>query len=422
MKYIALMVVAIIITAGCNKKKSVEKSDMENSESGDSIITSLTITEAQFRNAGIQLGYLNEQNMSESIKVSGYIEVPPQDVAQIATYIGGIVKSILLQEGNFVKKGQAVIILEHPDFIKLQQEYIASKSNLSYLEKEYQRQKLLSENNAGTGKVYQEIESKYNTEKGNVLALKSQLSILSISTDALDKGEITRTISLKAPIDGYVGHFNISVGGYAEPNKSLVDITNNSHLVAHLDVFEKDIVKISNGQKVFINLPNQSIPDIEGQIFWIGKSVSDDTKTISIRANITDNKHVLISGMFVNGFININNLQSKVIPEDAVIRAGEKQYVFMATDAWCANPNAKNGSREALPISSMGKDSVALSYKMIEVQTGSSDNGLVSITLPESESSCIMVIKGAYYLMSQLKSGETIGCCGPEETEEETKK
>ncbi|MBA4054977.1 MAG: efflux RND transporter periplasmic adaptor subunit, partial [Marivirga sp.] len=176
--------------------------------------------------------------------------------------------------------------------------------------------------------------------------------------------------------------------------------------------------KVANGQKVFISLPNQDGQEIEGKIFSIGKSVDYETKTVSVRATIKDDKHILLAGMFVNAFISITDHSAKVIPVEAVVRTGEKQYIFMATDEWCTNPNAKMALMKVnSPQKEMSKDSVALSYKMVEVQTGPSSNGYVGITSLEAISEFIVVVKGSYYLMSQLKSGETVGCCAPEETE-----
>lgn len=398
----------------CGEKEKNKMNEDPKPES-DSLVTSVQITASQFKNAGIKLGYLETRQLSETIKASGYIEVPPQNSAEVSTYIGGVVKSVLVQEGDFVKKGQTVITLEHPDFIKLQQEYIAAKSNFLFLEKEYQRQKELFENNAGAGKIFQETESRYNTEKGNVASLENQLSMLSISTTDLDKGQITRIIALKAPIEGYISHLNISLGAYAEPNKELFAVTDNSHLIVHLKIFEKDVIKVHTGQKIYISLPNQSTQEIEGEIFSIGKGVDNETKTVSVRAEIKDNqKHNLIPGMFVNANINIAENDSKAIPVDAVIRTGEKQYVFMATDEWCTNPNTRiRAAKESVPKTEMSKDSISLSYKMVEVKTSASADGYVGITpLEKISNSNIVVVKGAYFLMSQLKSGETVGCCG----------
>lgn len=230
--------------------------------------------------------------------------------------------------------------------------------------------------------------------------------------------QIINAIALKAPISGYISHLNVSLGAYVEPNKELFDVTDNSKLIASLKIYEKDVVRVRVGQKVYISLPNQSLPATEGKIYTIGKSVDSETKTISVRAEIKPNQqHNLMPGMFVNGSIIVTDKASKAIPSEAIIRTGQKQFIFMATDPWCANPNT-NGMVQNVSLAKtiMPQDSVSLSYKMVEVKTNSSGDGYVGITPVEELSNLnIMVVKGAYFLMSQLKSGETVGCCGPEE-------
>jgi cobalt-zinc-cadmium efflux system membrane fusion protein len=383
------------------------------------VVTSVAITKAQFINAGIQLGRLRDGKLSETIKASGEVAVLPQDYAKVSTYIGGIVKTIRVQEGDYVKKGQTVFTLEHPDYIKLQQEYLVTKNNLNFLEKEYERQKELFENKAAVGKVFQEAESKYNAEKGNIEALRNQLAMLSIPLGALDEGQMLRAISLKSPISGYVGELNISIGAYAEPNIPLLDITNTNNLIVHIDIFEKDVVKVARGQRVEIVLPNQDVKSIQGEITSIGKNVNRKTNTISISAKINDKNDLLIPGMFVKTYISISEVSSTVVPQGAVIRSGSEKYVFMATDEWCASPEkVKSALQVNTPKAEMSQDSISLSYEMIEVKTSSVVDGYIGIVPEKDMSDYVIVVEAAYYLMSQLKSGETVGCCPP--TEEKT--
>ena len=415
---ITVIAISALTLVGCSEQESKQEyvPKVENIIEIESEITSFVITKLQFQNAGIKLGYLREGELSQSIKASGEIAVLPQDYAKASTYIGGVVKEILVQEGDFVKKGQRILILEHPDYVKLQQEYIASKNKLDYLKKEYDRQKELLENKAGSGKVFQQAESLYNAEISNVSALQNELSMLSISIKSLDAGKISRTISLRSPIQGYVGEINTSLGTYAEPNIALFDVTNVNNLIVHIDIFEKDVLKVAKGQKIQINLPNQGGEVIEGEISSIGKTVNRKTNTVSLRAKIKDENTRLIPGMFVNVKMGISDKKSKIIKEDAVIRSGSKQYVFIANEDLCTNPELGNVSLSInSPKTDMSQDSIPLSYEMVEVKTSTAVDGYVGVISKKDISEDVLVVEGAYYLMSQLKSGETVGCCAADE-------
>ena len=132
------------------------------------------------------------------------MEVPPSSIADITAIIGGNVKEIRVFHGDKVKKGQVLAVLEHPDYISLQEEFSEIANKLEFLEKEYNRQKELFENNVGAGKDYQQVKSEYNTAKSRYEGLKSRLHLLNLSTENVKNGSISNTIRIISPINGYV--------------------------------------------------------------------------------------------------------------------------------------------------------------------------------------------------------------------------
>jgi cobalt-zinc-cadmium efflux system membrane fusion protein len=217
-KHIIYILIALFFAA-CKEDTSKTHDDEHGKKDTIITVTYLEITKFQFQSAGLELGPMQLRNMTETVKANGKLDVPPQNFAEVSTYIGGIVKSILVLEGDFVGKGQTVMYLEHPDYVKLQEEYMTMKSQIDFTEKEFLRQQELYFQNVSSGKVFQQAQAKFNAEKSRLSSLENQLNMLSISTAQLDRGIITRSIPLKAPISGYVGHLKTSLGGYAEPIK-----------------------------------------------------------------------------------------------------------------------------------------------------------------------------------------------------------
>ena len=404
------LVILSFLFISCGKQKEQKQEDTGHEEISHEELekTSLEITSFQFKMAGIELGKIEQKGLSETIKASGKIDIPPQNYAEVSTYVGAVVKSILAIEGDFVKKGQTVMVLEHPDLIKLQQEYILAKSNADFLEKEYQRQKELYDEKVSSGKIFQEAETNYNAGKGKLLSLKKQLEMLSISTEALDKGTISSTIQLRAPVEGYIGHIKVSIGAYAEPNKVVFDVINLDDVHLHLSVFEKDVSKIKIGQKVYATVPNQENEPIEAVVFRIGKMIDDNTKAIDIHADIKNKHDGLLPGLFVNAVINIQDKTVSAVPKEAVVRSGEKQYIFIVGSNSISEKTMKNNQFKSDPST----NSIPLNYKMVQVKTRAEALGFIEITpLQQMDEKSQVVIKGAYFLISQLKSGEIEGCC-----------
>lgn len=424
---IVIFVLVLMMTiTSCDKKQestetevSSEIEEVSTHAHTDSIekVTDLQITSKQFKAAGIELGNLQETGLTELLKANGTLDVPPQSTAEVAPYIGGVVRSIGVVQGDFVKKGQGIITLEHPDYIKLQESYVTIKSELDYLEKEYLRQKSLYDDKVNSGKTFQLAESNFNSAKGKLSSLERQLSMLNISIEGLDEGNISQTVLIRAPINGYVSHIHATLGSYAEPNKPLLDIIDNSKIQVNLEIFETDLNKVKVGQKFSCKLTNQDNAEIDGTITKITKNIDNNSKSISVkgRLNNTDNV-VLIPGVFVNATIEVGNSSVTAVPEETIVRSGKNQYVFIV-DRELVNKPPEAG-KDPYSVKDANGNIIPLVYKMIEVKTGMAENDLIEISpYEEIKPEDRMVVKGAYYLISALKSGETVGCCAPAEEE-----
>jgi len=417
---IAVFALAFLFTiASCGKKtESIVTEEVSTHAHTDTIIeavTELQITSKQFKAAGIELGNLQKTGLTEFLKANGTLDVPPQSTAEVSTYIGGVVRSIKSVQGDYVRKGQVVITLEHPDYIILQENYVTLKNEMDYLEKEYLRQKELYEGKVNAGKTFQLAESNFNLSKGKLSSLKRQLSMLNISTEELDQGIISQGVLLRAPINGYVSHIHASLGSYAEPNKPLIDIIDNSKVQVKLEIFEADLEKIKTGQKISVKITNQNNVEIDGTITKIVRNIDSDTKSITVMGNLNNTDNVeLIPGVFVNALIHVGNSSVYAVPEKSIVRSGKSQYVFIVDKDLIGKP--PEVGKDPYSVKDANGNIVPLVYKMIEVTTGVAETGLVEISpFEEIKPEDQLVVKGAYYLISALKSGETVGCCAPAE-------
>lgn len=371
-----------------NKETTLEKPAAEEAEPENGLIE---LTPEQIEAVGIETGNIEQKNLNAVVKASGQLAVPPQNRAEVNVLMGGIIRTIKVLEGHSVKKGQVVATLENPELIRIQQEYLTTKSNFAYTQSELQRQKELSEANAGTGKNLQQIEATYNAEKATISALQKQLQQFGLNPSSVAGGNIVSTMSVRAPISGTVGHILINTGTYAETTKPLMDIIDNSQIHCDLIVYEKDLFKVKIGQKVSCILTNQNNQQIEGKIYGINKSFENESKGITVHAIINDPKKFrLIPGMYVTALIDVGNQQSDAVPVDAVVRLEGKDYIYLV-----------EGSDEKMPSASK-----VVQFKRVEVVTGVSELGYVQISFPEEvAANAKIVTKGAFYILSKTQGG-----------------
>ncbi len=144
------------------------------------------------------------RKLSGVVYANGQLEAPPQHEATVTVILGVNIQSIKVIEGDQVRKGQTLAYLAHPDLSNLQASYLKAYNQSLYLEKEYKRQKRLYEEEVGSGKQFQEVESKYQSVKAEMMAYESQLKQLSLSVTNIRERKIYDQISIVSPIDGYI--------------------------------------------------------------------------------------------------------------------------------------------------------------------------------------------------------------------------
>jgi membrane fusion protein, heavy metal efflux system len=391
-----LMLSQFILAISCNKNEPshVQSSDLvkdstkKDAQTKNSVVE---LSEQKFKNSGIELGSINERNLKDVVKCNGILTLPPQNKANISSLVAGIVKDVFVIEGDFVKKGKVLADLVSPQAVQMQEAYIKAKDNLSFLEKEYQRQKELLNENVTSGKKFQQAEADYKTEKGRVNSLADQLLAIGLSPKHVGDGKTTILIPVIAPIDGYVRKININIGTFVETAKEMFEIVDLHHLHIDLQVFENDFPKIQIGQKVNVTLPHQENNIIQAEVFATGKAFENDSRSVTIHAEIKNNKNKsLIPGMYINAFIETGSQKVQAVPEEAVVSDGGKNYIFVFQD------KRKEGDTELYH------------FRSIEVNTGITGEGFIEITQlePTPENSQV-VIKGAYYLLSEMKKEES---------------
>ena len=414
------IIISAFIVASCNssgkkeietssskeKNKTTEKAEEEHSET-------IELTNEQMKAVGIEIGKLELKNLSRVIKASGQLEVPPQNKADVTSLVGGVIKRILVLEGNYVTKGQTVATIENPEFIKLQQEYLSIKKGHTYTVQEFERQKELKDNDAGTGKIYQQAESNLMAERARLAGIETQMKQLGINPATVANGHIVTQIPIRAPITGVIGHINISVGTYIDVTNPLMDIVDNSNIHCDLLVFEKDLFKVKVGQEVNFILTNQDNRQITGRVYGINQSFESENKAVIVHAIIKEGaKHKLIPGMYVSALIKVGNENVTAVPVDAVVKSGGKEYIFVVDEEHheqkVDNDHEKKETEEKTVQGKKEEKSATdehkTAFKMIEVITGVSELGYVQITfVGEVPENARVVTKGAFYILSKAK-------------------
>ena len=275
---VLLLLVGAIGFSSCTERRiKQEETVIEESHS-----ESIEVSEEQMEAVGIELGTVEMRNLNSSVRASGQMALLPQNKADITSLAAGIIKQIKVIEGSSVKKGQIVALLENLEIVKLQEAYLTQKQELAFSYQEYERQQELSNQNAGTGKVYQQAISKYETDKARLAGLETQLRQLNIDPLMAATGDFVTQIPILAPINGVIGEIHIKTGSYADMQTPLMEVTDNSQIQCNIQVFEKDFTKIEMGQHVEIAITNMEKKFISGKVTVINNRLKKKANSLTL--------------------------------------------------------------------------------------------------------------------------------------------
>ncbi|MGB4399956.1 MAG: efflux RND transporter periplasmic adaptor subunit [Daejeonella sp.] len=337
--------------------------------------TIVKLTEPQFKNAGIKTGSIEPKSISTVLKLNGQIDVPPQNMISISIPLGGYLKSTKMLPGTRINKGDVLAVMEDPQYIELQQDYLVTLSRMSYAEQEQKRQKELNSAKAGSDKALQMADSEFKTLRISAAALTEKLRLIGIDPRRLNERTITRQIVIRSPITGFISKVNGNIGSYVNPSDVLFELINPKDIHLSLTVFEKDLNKLAIGQSAVAFSNNDPQRKYNTKIILINRDLSPD-RSVEVHCHFEEYDKTLVPGMYMNAEIALNDKQQATLPENSVVSFESKQYVFVEKDKF--------------------------TYEMTEVEVGEMENGFISVMTNLGKRK--IVTDGAYALLMQLKN------------------
>lgn len=355
------------------------KEQQEETVTAATTADTLVLTNEQLKNASLAVGQMQELEIASLMKVNGKIDVPPQNMVSISVPLGGYLKTSKLLPGMHVNRGEVVAVMEDQQYIQLQQDYLTAKVKLVMFDKEFIRQKELNASQASSDKMLQQAESEYKTQKILVSALAQKLQLVGINPSTLNENNISKSVNIHSPIDGYVTKVNVNIGKYISPTEIMFELVNPTDIHLALKIFEKDLDKLFIGQGLLAFTNNNPQKKYECEVLLIGKDINQEGFT-DVHCHFETYDKLLIPGTYMNAEIKVRNRKANVLPVDGIVRFEGKQYVFKAIDKQ--------------------------QFIMTEVRLGDTENGMTEILFPEKDilDKANYVTKGAYTLLMMLKN------------------
>ena len=364
----------IIFLAGSCKQKEETPAETAPAVVMESVVQ---LTDAQLKNAQIQLSLSEKMNIGHVIQLNGKFEVMPENTITVSSPMAGFVRQIKWMPGMKVTKGQTLVRLEEKEYIQLQQDYLSAKNALAFAKLDYDRQSELTKNQAASEKVLQLAEEKVRQNQILVKSLGEKLKLIHINPATLSSDNMTSEIIIAASTSGTITDILVNNGKYVQAGEEMIRMIDNNGTKLVLKAFEKDLPYLKTGQKLLAFPNGRADQKMSGRIDYIVNSIGDQgfTNIICSLENITAE---IMPGMYMNAEVEAQSMESWTVPDEAIVSFEGKEYVFV--------------------------DKGNQSFELVEIQPGQKENGKVQIINYQILMNKKIVTKGAYTLLMKMKN------------------
>lgn len=320
-KYLPLL---LLFLAACGNNTTETPETADNLPQNQVELSASQLAQIEFK-----VDTLAFASLGNSIAANGMIDVPPQNRALIHPPVGAYVQDLRVKVGQLVRKGEVLAILEHPDVLELQRRYLDAKAQYAFQQKEFGRQEELSHEQATAQRQLDKARADLASAAALQASLEAQLNRLGIDAGNLKAEKLHRQLQLKAPFEGFITQVDAQLGQFVGADKPVLAMLNKEHLHVELEVFERDLGSIQNGQKLTFSLTNMPGKTYSGEVFLVGQTLDPVKRSVMVHGHVDqESDPILRPGLFVTARLLGASSRMPVLPESALVRVGEQEVAF----------------------------------------------------------------------------------------------
>jgi membrane fusion protein, copper/silver efflux system len=267
---------------------------------------------------GVRTVPAQPQPLNKEIRTVGKIAFDETKIAHIHTKVSGFIEDVFVDYvGRTVRKGEPLFTIYSPDLVATQEEYLLA----------------LKSRKALKDSTFDWIA---NGSDNLLKATRRRLQLWDITSDEIDKleqaGEVKRALTIYSPVNGIVTErAAYHHGRYVTPETDLYAIVDLSTVWILGEIYEYELPYVQLGQTAEVEFPYTAGADSgrRGKVVFISPTLNPKTRTVEIRLEFPNPNLVLRPDMFVNFRLNIPLGRRLVVPQDAVLRTGTEDYVFV---------------------------------------------------------------------------------------------
>jgi Cu(I)/Ag(I) efflux system membrane fusion protein len=246
---------------------------------------------------GVRFATVTLDGATRSIRAVGKVAVDETRVGHVHTRIEGWIEKVFVNfTGDVVKAGEPMLTIYSPEMLASQEELLLA------------------------ARAKEVMPSLFE-------AARRRLQLWDLSDDqieqALRTGQPLRSITVHAPMRGFVIERNAFPNQKVTPDSDLYTITDLNRVWIIADVFESDITSIGIGDPAYVMFANASAPPVAARVSYIQPQVDPMTRTLKVRLDAGNPRTRMKPDMFVNVEFGVRTAPQLTVPSEAVLDTGD---------------------------------------------------------------------------------------------------
>ncbi|QKG80274.1 efflux RND transporter periplasmic adaptor subunit [Tenuifilum thalassicum] len=305
---------------------SNDSQETESSINDDKIVS---VSVEQFNTMDMKIGSVKKIELSQDIVAQGVVEPSPNAKAYVTSPINALIKEIKVKPSEKVYKGQAIVVIDGPEVMNLQTEFIEIYNSFLLAKNSYERIEELAKSGIVSKKELLKAKGEYRTLEAKNKSYRLLLTRLGLQPDKILKGDFFGEAYLTSPIDGTVSRIESAIGKPITIEQPVAELIDTRNLLLKFYVFMNQVNAVKPGQKVEIELVGDG-KKIEGEVISVGLDANTENKAVECFASLKQTPDVkLISGMRVTAKVYTNVSNAWVLPVTALHQNGDKYFVYI---------------------------------------------------------------------------------------------
>lgn len=292
-------------------------------------MTIIQVGNESLKLSGVQTAEAKNEEVARSVRTVGIVVSDETRIRHVHTKIAGWIETLHTNfTGQTVTKDQPLLSIYSPELLSTQEEFLAARAAAL---------KFASSSSPDVKALGQDL----------LRSSRKRLTLFDVPekviTDLELTGVVQRTVTLDAPVSGFVTAKGIYEGQQVEPGLELFTITDLSHVWIEADLYEYEAGAVRIGQEATLSLAYEPGTELKGTVAYVSPYLSSESRTLKVRFDFPNPDMKLKPQMYADVTLTLATGGGVSIPDSAVIDSGVRQVVFVKTGADTFEPREVKG-------------------------------------------------------------------------------